>query len=62
MGELIDLDAERKKAWIRKIEHMRSIGGVAVFGSIGEQNAQILPFKHRKQNDGERVQEIERDN
>ena len=58
MGELIDLDAERKKAWIRKIEYMRSIGGIAVFGSIGEQNAEILPFRKRG-DDGERVQTAE---
>lgn len=59
MGELIDLEAERKKSWIRKIEYMRSIGGVAVFGAIGEQNAVILPFRKSGGDNGERIQTAE---
>lgn len=48
MGELIDLDAERRKSWIKKIERMQQIGGVAIFGTVGEVDAKILQFKANK--------------
>ena len=43
MGELINLDDERRRRWADRIRRMRTeMGGVAVFGVIGEQNAQII--------------------
>lgn len=43
-GELIDLDQARRERWVAKINRMRQLGEVGIFGAIGEQNAQILQF------------------
>lgn len=43
-GEMIDLDAERRKRWHAKIHRMRELGETAIFGHISEQNATILQF------------------
>lgn len=50
MGEIIDLNAARKERWLNKIHRMRELGEVAVFGVIGEIEAQIIPFE--RNNDG----------
>lgn len=43
MGELINLDDERRRRWADRIRRLRTeMGGVAVFGSVGEQNAEII--------------------
>lgn len=46
MGELIDLDQKRKERWLRIIEEMRAMGKAAIFGVVGETEAQILQFKN----------------
>ena len=48
MSELIDLDQARREHWHEKIRRMRELGEVAVFGSIGEQNAVVIPFPRRE--------------
>ena len=53
MGELIDLDQARRERWNEKIRRMRELGEVAVFGSIGEQNAVVIPFPRREAPEGE---------
>lgn len=57
MGELVDLESKRKERWIRTIEHMREIGGVAVFGTVGEVDATILPFRRRHETPEETEQQ-----
>ena len=52
MGEIIDLDRERRLRWHRKLKAMRDIGEIAVFGSIGEQNAEIIYLPERRDIDG----------
>lgn len=42
---LINLDKERSDRWVRIIETKLALGDVAVFGTIGETEAKILPFK-----------------
>lgn len=41
-GEIIDLGAKRREKFHEKLREMRELGGVAVFGAIGEQNATII--------------------
>ena len=44
MGELIDMAEARREQWLRKLQQMRELGGVAVFGAVGEQDAEVIPF------------------
>ena len=41
-AEIINLDIERRKRWIEKLERARELGEVAIFGAIGEHDAQVI--------------------
>lgn len=43
-ARIIDLDTERRSRWHDKIRRMRELGDVAIFGTIGEHDAVVLPF------------------